>query len=74
MLESLSLGQGDYIQWFDADDLLSQDKIALQMSIKPPTPSVLFSRALGAVFIVTKARFIRRLWESPSNGFSEMGE
>jgi glycosyltransferase involved in cell wall biosynthesis len=28
---ALSLSQGDYIQWLDADDLLSPDKIAKQM-------------------------------------------
>lgn len=28
---ALSLSQGDYIQWLDADDLLSPDKIASQM-------------------------------------------
>src|ERR1700731_2611576 len=28
---ALSLSQGDYIQWLDADDLLSADKIAKQM-------------------------------------------
>src|SRR5271157_2376967 len=28
---ALSLSQGDYIQWLDADDLLSPDKIARQM-------------------------------------------
>ncbi len=29
--EAFALCQGDYIQWLDADDLLSPDKIALQM-------------------------------------------
>jgi len=28
---ALSLSEGDYIQWLDADDLLSSDKVALQM-------------------------------------------
>jgi glycosyltransferase involved in cell wall biosynthesis len=28
---ALSLSQGDYIQWLDADDLLSPDKVELQM-------------------------------------------
>jgi glycosyltransferase involved in cell wall biosynthesis len=28
---ALSISQGDYIQWLDADDLLAPDKIALQM-------------------------------------------
>jgi glycosyltransferase involved in cell wall biosynthesis len=30
---ALSLSQGDYIQWLDADDLLSPDKVARQMEI-----------------------------------------
>ena len=30
---ALSLSQGDYIQWLDADDLLAPDKIARQMEI-----------------------------------------
>lgn len=29
---AFSLAQGDYIQWLDADDLLSPDKVALQMA------------------------------------------
>ncbi|HEX3627758.1 MAG TPA: glycosyltransferase family A protein, partial [Verrucomicrobiae bacterium] len=29
--KAYSLSQGDYIQWMDADDLLSPDKIARQM-------------------------------------------
>ena len=27
-----TLAQGDYVQWLDADDLLSPDKVALQMA------------------------------------------
>jgi glycosyltransferase involved in cell wall biosynthesis len=30
--KALALSQGDYIQWLDADDLLSSDKVALQMA------------------------------------------
>ncbi len=30
---ALALSQGDYIQWLDADDLLSPDKISLQMKV-----------------------------------------
>lgn len=33
---ALSLSQGDYIQWLDADDLLTTDKIALQMKGAEP--------------------------------------
>jgi glycosyltransferase involved in cell wall biosynthesis len=31
--KALSLSQGQYIQWLDADDLLSPDKVALQMEV-----------------------------------------
>src|SRR5262245_46738697 len=31
--KAMSLCQGDYIQWLDADDLLPADKIARQMEI-----------------------------------------
>lgn len=31
--KALSLSQGDYIQWLDADDLLTRDKIAKQMEV-----------------------------------------
>jgi glycosyltransferase involved in cell wall biosynthesis len=31
---ALSLCQGDYVQWLDADDLLSPDKVAKQMEIR----------------------------------------
>src|SRR4029078_11846139 len=30
--KALSVSQGDYIQWLDADDLLAPDKIAQQMA------------------------------------------
>lgn len=32
--EAFSLCQGDYIQWLDADDLLSSDKVASQMAAR----------------------------------------
>jgi len=40
------LCQGDYIQWLDADDLLSPDKIAKQMEVAEQTskPSVFPAR------------------------------
>jgi len=31
--KALSLAQGDFIQWLDADDLLSMDKVASQMAV-----------------------------------------
>src|SRR5207248_9826940 len=47
---ALSLSQGDYIQWLDADDLLSPDKIAKQMEVAQESQSkrMLFSSAWGA--------------------------
>jgi glycosyltransferase involved in cell wall biosynthesis len=33
---ALALSQGDYVQWLDADDLLSPDKIAKQMAAHQP--------------------------------------
>ncbi len=32
---ALSLSQGDYIQWLDADDLLAPDKIERQLAARP---------------------------------------
>jgi glycosyltransferase involved in cell wall biosynthesis len=42
---AFSLSQGDYIQWLDADDLLSPDKITNQMEVveKCKNPRILFS-------------------------------
>jgi glycosyltransferase involved in cell wall biosynthesis len=37
---ALSLSQGDYIQWLDADDLLAPDKIARQMELATADPSM----------------------------------
>src|SRR5262249_35003921 len=46
---ALSLCQGDYIQWLDADDLLSPDKISLQMAAagQSEDPRKLISGAFG---------------------------
>src|SRR5271165_4471603 len=46
---ALSLSQGDYIQWLDADDLLSPDKIARQMEAvdKCRSNRMLFSSGWG---------------------------
>jgi glycosyltransferase involved in cell wall biosynthesis len=43
--QAFSLCQGDYIQWLDADDLLSPGKIALQMEVLEKCPS---KRTLGS--------------------------
>jgi len=53
---ALSLAQGDYIQWLDADDLLAPDKIARQMEAAlNASPRILFSSAF-ATFYVDPAR------------------
>jgi glycosyltransferase involved in cell wall biosynthesis len=48
---ALSLAQGDYIQWLDADDLLAPDKISKQLQ-DPATedPKVLLSSAFGLFY------------------------
>ena len=47
--KAFSLSHGDYIQWLDADDLLSTDKIAHQMRAAEHTPGrrILFSSGWG---------------------------
>jgi glycosyltransferase involved in cell wall biosynthesis len=47
---ALAVSQGEYIQWLDADDLLSPDKIANQMELatKHQNPQMLFSSAWGS--------------------------
>jgi hypothetical protein len=49
---ALSLAQGDYIQWLDADDLLAPDKVARQMELAEPGGGsrVLFSGEWGRFF------------------------
>lgn len=48
---ALSLAQGDYIQWLDADDLLGADKISRQLAIgKGLEPAVLLSSEFGRFF------------------------
>ena len=60
------LCQGDYIQWLDADDLLSRDKIAKQMEAAEQSQSkrTLLSSAWGYfIFRASKARFVpTSLW------------
>jgi glycosyltransferase involved in cell wall biosynthesis len=61
-----SLAQGDYIQWLDADDLLSPDKITLQMeAAETAGPLTLLSCGWGYFrFRPHKAQFIpSQLWE-----------
>lgn len=47
---AFSLSQGDYIQWLDADDLLSPDKVAKQMEFAEEyqNPRMLFSSGWGS--------------------------
>lgn len=60
------LCQGDYIQWLDADDLLSSDKIAKQMEATEQSQSkrTLLSCGWGYfIFWAKKARFVpTSLW------------
>jgi len=58
--------QGDYIQWLDADDLLSRDKIAKQMKAAEQSQSKLTLLSCGwgyFIFRPNKARFVpTSLW------------
>jgi glycosyltransferase involved in cell wall biosynthesis len=64
---ALSLSQGDYIQWVDADDLLARDKVATQMEIAEPGQSsrLLLSGAWGRFYHRPEnSKFVTdRLWE-----------
>jgi len=58
---AFELCQGDYIQWLDADDLLSTDKISKQMEIaeRCATRRTLFSSAWGYfMYRPVKAKFV----------------
>ena len=59
--KALSLSRGDYIQWLDADDLLSPEKIAYQARAAEQTSDgrVLFSSPWGFFrFRPARARFV----------------
>jgi glycosyltransferase involved in cell wall biosynthesis len=64
--KAFSLSQGDYIQWLDADDLLSSDKIARQMGVLNPGDSqrILLSSSWGQfMYRPRRARFTpNALW------------
>jgi len=72
---AFSLCQGDYIQWLDADDLLSPDKIALQMAAigGNPNPRTVLSCAWGRfLYRLHRTQFVpTALWcdLSPSEWF-----
>lgn len=63
--------RGDYIQWLDADDLLSPDKIALQLEALggTPNPRILLSGEWARfLYRPTKAKFVPScLWSNLSN-------
>jgi glycosyltransferase involved in cell wall biosynthesis len=64
--KAFDLCQGDYVQWLDADDLLSRDKIAKQMQAAEECQSkrTLFSCGWGYfMYRPAKAKFVpTRLW------------
>jgi len=67
---ALSLCQGDYIQWLDADDLLAPDKIARQMTVLDQNVSkkTLLSSEFGKfLHRWQRTQFVRtELWEDLS--------
>ncbi len=64
--KAFSLSRGDYIQWLDADDLLSPEKIARQMEVAEQSQSkrTLFSCGWGYfTYRPARARFVSTpLW------------
>ncbi len=68
--KAYSLCHGDYIQWLDADDLLSPDKIAKQMELlgDSPDPKLLLSGEWGSfMHRASRARFVPSgLWSNLS--------
>ncbi|MGH7950541.1 MAG: glycosyltransferase family 2 protein [Limisphaerales bacterium] len=68
--KAFSICRGDFIQWLDADDLMSPDKIARQMEAaeKCDGRRALFSSAWGNfIYRPAKAKFIPTLlWENLS--------
>ncbi|MGA8088015.1 MAG: glycosyltransferase family A protein [Terracidiphilus sp.] len=68
---ALSISRGEFIQWLDADDLLSPNKIALQMEAleDTPNPRILLSGEWARfLYRPTKAEFTPTcLWSDLSN-------
>ncbi len=59
--KALSLSQGDYIQWLDADDVLAPNKVSLQIAeaIKLASERILMSGPWGSfIYRQSKTRFI----------------
>ena len=78
---ALSIAQGDFIQWLDADDLLAQNKIKQQLlgSDKSSNSRVLHSASWGYFYYrISKTKFKgNKLWQdlSPSEWLSiHLGE
>ena len=68
---ALAAAQGDYIQWLDADDLLSRDKIARQMRAamdSASTESTLMTCSFAEFFVRPERARINRsaLWQDLS--------
>jgi glycosyltransferase involved in cell wall biosynthesis len=65
--KALSLAQGDYIQWLDADDVLHPEKIAIQIkeAIKEGNRGILYSSKYGKFFTsITRVKYeANGLWE-----------
>lgn len=62
--EAFRLSQGSYIQWLDADDLLSPDKVELQMAARADDRTLLSSAWGEFLYRHERARFIpTALWE-----------
>ena len=64
---ALSLAQGDYLQWLDADDLLAPDKIAAQLAVAQTCgPKTLYSSAWGKFYFRPRRAVFapNSLWEN----------
>ena len=72
--KALSLAQGDYIQWLDADDLLAPNKISQQLKMrhKEGSARILFSSAWCKMFFrLKKAKMATNLlWKDLSDRFT----
>ncbi len=65
---ALSLAEGDYIQWLDADDLLAPDKISQQLKLEAGNDRILYSSSYGEFYFRhEKAKFVSNsLWRDLS--------
>src|SRR4030067_1357517 len=71
---ALSLSQGDYIQWLDADDILAKDKVSKQLEYIHgyDDPDVLMSSEFGTFYYSIKRAKFRphHLWQDLYPGIS----